>query len=74
MRYLGTISYSVYLYQQVVVAPIRKTDGPWPSHSLIVTILAVIVAASASYWIVERPFLRLKKRFETDKTDAARRT
>ena len=72
MRYLGTISYSVYLYQQVVIGPIRKRLVAWPSFSLLMTILAVIVAASASYWIVERPFLRLKKRFETDKTLATR--
>jgi len=64
MRYLGTISYSVYLYQQVVVEPARKLTARWPAISMLATILAVIAVASASYWIVERPFLRLKKRFE----------
>jgi peptidoglycan/LPS O-acetylase OafA/YrhL len=72
MRYLGTISYSVYLYQQVVIGPVEKRLARWPSVSLLVTIIAVILAASASYWIVERPFLRLKKRFETDKMAAPR--
>lgn len=65
IRYLGTISYSVYLYQQLVVDPVRKLTAGWPAISLLATILAVMAMASASYWIVERPFLRLKARFET---------
>ncbi len=64
MRYLGTISYSMYLYQQVTVGPVQKLLGRWPAVSLPATILAVIAMASASYWIIERPFLRLKDRFE----------
>jgi peptidoglycan/LPS O-acetylase OafA/YrhL len=63
MRYLGTISYSVYLYQQLVVEPVKKLTVRWPEISLPAVILAVIVMASASYWIVEQPFLRLKKRW-----------
>jgi peptidoglycan/LPS O-acetylase OafA/YrhL len=61
VRYLGTISYSVYLYQQIVIGPVRKLAPSW--LSLPAVVLAVIAAASASYWIVERPFLRLKKRY-----------
>ena len=61
VRYLGTISYSVYLYQQIVVGFAKKWAPSW--LSLPAVLLAVIAAASASYWIVERPFLKLKKRF-----------
>ena len=61
MRYLGTISYSIYLYQQIVIGPVEKLIRSW--LSLPAVVLAVIAAASASYWIVERPFLKLKKRF-----------
>jgi len=64
MRYLGTISYSIYLYQQVTVGPATKWTGRWPAAALPATVIAVVAAASASYWIVERPFLRLKERFE----------
>jgi peptidoglycan/LPS O-acetylase OafA/YrhL len=64
MRYLGTISYSIYLYQQVTVGPVEKWLGRWPALSLPATVLLVIFVASISYWIVERPFLRLKDRFE----------
>ena len=65
MRYLGTISYSIYLYQQAIIRPVVKLAAPWPWLSLPLTVLAVIGAASASYWFIERPFLRLKKAFET---------
>jgi peptidoglycan/LPS O-acetylase OafA/YrhL len=61
MRYLGTISYSIYLYQQIVVGMVEKAVPSW--LSLPAALLAVTGAASASYWIVERPFLRMKKRF-----------
>lgn len=64
MRYLGTISYSVYLYQQLLLEPVQKLLLRHPAVALPAAILAVILAASASYWIVERPFLRLKKHFE----------
>ena len=64
MRYLGTISYSVYLYQQLVLEPVQKLLLRQPAVALPAAILVVILTASASYWIVERPFLRLKKRFE----------
>jgi len=64
MRYLGKISYSIYLYQQVTVGPVAKLLGHWPGVALPATLLAVIAVASASYWIVERPFLRWKDRFE----------
>ena len=65
IRYLSTVFYSVYLYQQLGIDPERKLTARWPAISLLATILAVIAMASASYWIVERPFLRLKRRFET---------
>jgi peptidoglycan/LPS O-acetylase OafA/YrhL len=63
VRYFGTISYSTYLYQQVVIDPVRKAFGAYPPVvQLVVTMAAIIVTASASYFLVERPFLRLKDR------------
>lgn len=64
MRYLGRISYSIYLYQQVTVEPVQKILRRAPAVALPATVLAVVAVASASYWVVERPFLRLKDRFE----------
>jgi peptidoglycan/LPS O-acetylase OafA/YrhL len=67
MRYLGTISYSIYLYQQMLIDPSKKFAEHWPALSLPLSVAAVLLAASASYWIVERPFLRLKNSFERNR-------
>ena len=61
--YLGRISYSVYLYQQIVMGPIEKLTTRWPMLTMPAQIATVILLASASYKFVETPFLKLKKRF-----------
>lgn len=63
MRYLGAISYSVYLYQQIVVGEMEKMTRPWPWLSLPAIVAGVIAAASSSYWAAERPALSLRQRF-----------
>lgn len=64
VRYLGRISYPMYLYQQVVLQPVGHRlaflPGPLP---LLGGCLATILAAAVSYRLVEQPFLRLKRRF-----------
>lgn len=63
VRYLGRISYSIYLYQQItprLVERIAGTQGV--GTSLVVNTVVVVGVASASYWIVESPFLRIKDR------------
>ena len=68
VRYLGTISYSMYLYQQVVLEPVEKAMHAWPHGVAIIAAAAATVAvASLSYYVVERPFLRLRYR----RSDAA---
>ena len=63
MRYLGAISYSIYLYQQIVVGEMEKVTRSWPWLSLPAIVAGVIAAASFSYWVVERPALSLRQRF-----------
>ena len=60
-KYLGNISYSLYLYQQVVLEPVRKLVrfAPFPVQ-VILSIAVLIAVASGSYWLVEKPFLKLK--------------
>jgi peptidoglycan/LPS O-acetylase OafA/YrhL len=57
-RHIGVVSYSLYLWQQ-----------PWllPTVSLspVVRVAGALVSAEASYWLVERPFLRLKSRLRS---------
>jgi peptidoglycan/LPS O-acetylase OafA/YrhL len=72
VRYLGTISYSIYLYQQMLIDPVKKLAARWPALSLPFTVAAVVAAASASYWIVERPFLRWKTSFARSRPAASR--
>ena len=64
-RYLGRISYSVYLYQQLLVDLPEKYLRTVPFAARMAASVALIVlVASGSYYLVEMPFLRLKKRFE----------
>jgi len=66
VRYLGRISYSIYLYQQFVMAPARKLVAGLPQAlQFLACAAAVVLAASLSYFFVEKPFLRLKDRFQT---------
>ena len=62
--YLGMISYSTYLYQQLVLWPARellRRAGTPETMTFVVCALGVWTAAALSYEVVERPFLRLKK-------------
>ena len=70
VAYLGTISYSTYLYQQIVPGPVMRTlDGQPVLFQVAVSCIVILTLASASYWFVERPFLRMKHRFETSGRD-----
>lgn len=54
MPALGTISYSLYLWQQIFVRP----DGWLAEGRVILPVLASLIFAGLSYWLVERPFLK----------------
>ena len=65
VRYLGRISYSVYLYQQLLIDAPKKLLAHQPVIVQLAATIALIVAvASVSYFFVERQFLRLKARFK----------
>lgn len=54
---LGTLSYSLYLWQQPFLNPHQSAwFAAWPWNLLFVAIVAL-----ACHWLVERPFLRLKR-------------
>ena len=64
MRYLGRISYSIYLYQQLTVEIGDKLLAPYPLViRLAGTVALTILVASGSFFLVERYFLLLKERF-----------
>ncbi len=61
-RFLGTLSYSIYLYHlRALRLGTRLTFLP-PVLQLAAGVAATIVVAAASYFLIERPFLRLKSR------------
>ena len=64
VRYLGRISYSTYLYQQIVMEPVRKHLARFPfAIQLAIAVALVVLLASMSYYFVEKPFLNLKDRY-----------
>ena len=61
VRYLGRISYSLYLYQQLTLHPLRKIFAAQPlAVQLVAAIIGTVLIAS-SYYFIERPFLKLRK-------------
>ncbi|MEO6391061.1 MAG: acyltransferase family protein [Pyrinomonadaceae bacterium] len=63
VRFLGRISYSLYLYQQLTLFPARKMLQQYPIPVQFVgAIVITVLVAYLSYAIVERPFQRLRGR------------
>jgi peptidoglycan/LPS O-acetylase OafA/YrhL len=64
MRWLGRMSYSIYLYQQITVLPVKEELASLPTAIQLPAAIAACVAVSAaSYYIIEKPFLALKDRW-----------
>ena len=60
---LGLISYALYLWHPVILA---YAGGPGIPRTLFAVVLS-LGAATASYLLVERRFLRMKRRFQSDR-------
>ncbi|HEY4319878.1 MAG TPA: acyltransferase [Gemmatimonadales bacterium] len=58
VAWIGTLSYSLYLWQQ----PYLPRAGRWPLQLLPWNVLALTGCAILSYYLVERPFVKLKDR------------
>ena len=54
MRHIGIVSYSLYLWQNIIIG---EAGRYFP-----LDLIAVLACAEASYWIVERPSFRLRDR------------
>ena len=55
---LGTISYSLYLWQQIFLSP----TGWLATGRVLPACGAAVAVACLSYWLIEKPALRLKNR------------
>ena len=62
VRFLGTLSYPIYLYHGWGLEAGNYVPAPRIVRFGVALVLT-IVAASGSYYLVESPFLKLKKRF-----------
>jgi peptidoglycan/LPS O-acetylase OafA/YrhL len=56
---VGTLSYSLYLWQQLFIN--RESATAWTSFPL--NLVLAVAAATTCYFVVERPVLRLRARF-----------
>jgi peptidoglycan/LPS O-acetylase OafA/YrhL len=69
VAYLGTLSYSLYLWQQIFLIP----DEPGPlAHGFPIDVALALFAAWVSYNVIEKPFLSLRQRFAAPKPSALR--
>jgi peptidoglycan/LPS O-acetylase OafA/YrhL len=61
LRYIGAISYGLYMYQGLFLSstPWRPAGSTWPPPQNI-GFLMLLIAAPVSYHFFEQPFLRLK--------------
>ncbi len=63
IAYLGRISYSLYLYQELTLYTARRLTAAYPVPvQLVFGVAATVFLASCSYFVIERPFLKLKDR------------
>jgi peptidoglycan/LPS O-acetylase OafA/YrhL len=62
IRYLGAISYPLYLYHAWGASVGRLVPGHPQTLEFAAGVLATIVLASGSYYLIERPFQKLRAR------------
>jgi len=57
MSFIGTLSFSIYLWQQLFISGMDWWIAQFPQNLLAMTVMALF-----SFYIIETPFLRLKTR------------
>lgn len=61
--WIGRISYGLYLWHWPVRGFVFGPQAQPPAGRIIVAVLLTFAIASLSFYLIEQPFLRLKKRF-----------
>jgi peptidoglycan/LPS O-acetylase OafA/YrhL len=72
VRYVGAISYPLYLWHQWGLGVGHRFQAAGLVGEFAAGLLASVVVASGSYYLIERPFLALKRRFESVPPTVAR--
>jgi len=57
--WIGTLSYSLYLWQQLFL----NRHSTWPVCAFPINLMLALAVSTASYYALEKPLLRLRKRF-----------
>jgi len=57
VRLIGRMSYSLYVWQMPFLVPDQRELGIVQNFPL--AILAIVVAASISFWLVEKPMIKI---------------
>lgn len=63
ISYIGTLSYSLYLWQQFFIHNTGQWYNQFPQN-----IAGLVLAAMGSYYLIEKPFLRFKSKFSSTKS------
>jgi peptidoglycan/LPS O-acetylase OafA/YrhL len=69
LRYLGKISYGLYIYHFPIIWLVSQipdfgvSEKFIPPLIFILSFIGTVVVASLSYFVLEKPFLKLKERF-----------
>jgi peptidoglycan/LPS O-acetylase OafA/YrhL len=61
LRYLGTISYGIYLWHLPVILSIQRIEGLPPGKALVLVLVLTILLASWSWHFFERQFISAGK-------------
>src|SRR5262249_33849064 len=67
-NFVGKLSYSIYLWQQIFFSPYVGKLSVFPFN-----IVFIFIAAFLSYNLIEKPFLRIKSKLEARKNEKNKR-
>ena len=62
LRYLGVISFGVYLWHPPIIKVVSDIHGMAPPLAALLVLVIVTSLATLTYVVVERPFLRMRPR------------
>ncbi len=65
IAYIGRISYGMYLWHYPITVIVGRAGTKDSATAMAIVTALTIPVASASFFLVERPFLRLKDRFRS---------
>jgi peptidoglycan/LPS O-acetylase OafA/YrhL len=64
INFIGLLSYSIYLWQQLFISGSHFWVTKFPQNTLFILMMALF-----SYYVIEKPFLKLKSKFSADERE-----